>query len=570
MASKARVLYDFQAQPGSNELNIFENEIVTVTKKDVGEGWWEGSVRGETGLFPASYVEEIQDSAAQPAAPAASNLYPSVPQNAYYTQPAAASAGYSDWDTPAPAAAPAAAASAPQQEPAGADWDDEWDEDSEDEKEQEGSRATSATGGAGAAKRQLEPTYSSSTAVNNPAFAAQASVKGNLNRFSVFVKSGAENYLLGKLKASVPDGSVVSITDTQWGPTWGTNGRPYTCEVFSPKKESKLKGLKSYIAYQLTPSYTNVQVARRYKHFDWLHERLTEKFVLIPIPPLPDKQVTGRYEDDFIEHRMAQLQLWVNHLCTHPVLSQCDVWRHFLECTDEKRWKVGKRQAEKDELVGGAFLLSIRTPAKPITNDLDADMNSFGAFAKAMDNSVRFLHSSAADNAKRHMGPFKREYEKMGQAFRTLGQAFEQDPSKFSAGLTEAIKKTGDTYENIGKMFEEQPRHDVDPMLDTLHIYRGLLASFPEILYVQKSSAQKLKDSEKLGDAGKLPAGELNALRSRADVVSYSVMAEINNFHKARTDSFKNMMEHYLQQQINFYSQIVKNLENTLAAYRDV
>ena len=33
---------------------------------------------------------------------------------------------------------------------------------------------------------------------------------------------------------------------------------------------------------------------------------------------------------------MAQLKLWVNYLCQHPVLSQSEVWQHFLNCTDEK------------------------------------------------------------------------------------------------------------------------------------------------------------------------------------------------------------------------------------------
>jgi len=39
--------------------------------------------------------------------------------------------------------------------------------------------------------------------------------------------------------------------------------------------------------------FNNIQVSRRYKHFDWLHERLDEKFAFIPIPPLPDKQIQG-------------------------------------------------------------------------------------------------------------------------------------------------------------------------------------------------------------------------------------------------------------------------------------
>lgn len=66
--------------------------------------------------------------------------------------------------------------------------------------------------------------------------------------------------------------------------------------VDKPKKESKLKGLKSFIAYSLTSSLTGIQVSRRYKHFDWLHEQLASKYLLIPIPPLPEKQVSGEQE----------------------------------------------------------------------------------------------------------------------------------------------------------------------------------------------------------------------------------------------------------------------------------
>lgn len=112
--------------------------------------------------------------------------------------------------------------------------------------------------------------------------------------------------------------------------------------------ESKFKGIKKFIAYQLQSSFATEPVSRRYKNFDWLHERLMEKFCLIPIPPLPDKQISGRYEEQFIEHRRAQLQQFVDWVCRHPILSKSDVWMHFLTCRDQKKWKAGKRFAEKD------------------------------------------------------------------------------------------------------------------------------------------------------------------------------------------------------------------------------
>jgi len=147
---------------------------------------------------------------------------------------------------------------------------------------------------------------------------------------------------------------------------WEPQGAVYACVVSKPKKESKLKGLKSFIAYSLTASQSGIQVSRRYKHFDWLQEQLSSKYMLISIPPLPEKQVSGRYEEDLIEHRKSILQLWVNRICRHPVLRVSEVWTHFMTCTDEKKWKVGKRQAEKDEYVGGNFFHCITAPPQAL------------------------------------------------------------------------------------------------------------------------------------------------------------------------------------------------------------
>ena len=35
---------------------------------------------------------------------------------------------------------------------------------------------------------------------------------------------------------------------------WNRNGYPFTCSVQQPEKKSKFKGMKSFIAYNVTPS----------------------------------------------------------------------------------------------------------------------------------------------------------------------------------------------------------------------------------------------------------------------------------------------------------------------------
>uniref|UniRef100_A0A914XWR9 SH3 domain-containing protein n=1 Tax=Panagrolaimus superbus TaxID=310955 RepID=A0A914XWR9_9BILA len=61
MAQKVRAAYDFDAQPGSGELSIRENEILTVIRENIEGGWIEGrNAKGQVGLFPESYVNKIQ------------------------------------------------------------------------------------------------------------------------------------------------------------------------------------------------------------------------------------------------------------------------------------------------------------------------------------------------------------------------------------------------------------------------------------------------------------------------------------------------------------------------------
>ena len=45
--------------------------------------------------------------------------------------------------------------------------------------------------------------------------------------------------------------------------------------------------------------------------------------------------VEGRYGEEFVEKRRERLQMWTNRLARHPVISRCEVFQHFLTCTDD-------------------------------------------------------------------------------------------------------------------------------------------------------------------------------------------------------------------------------------------
>ncbi|XP_077978422.1 sorting nexin-33-like isoform X2 [Glandiceps talaboti] len=537
----AKAIYDFDGDVDHGELTIYENDILTVTSQDVGEGWWEGTnSRGQTGLFPEAYVELINEAGPPAFAPPMPTFAPPAPQTYQSSAPAAYN--------PAP----------PSTDFDGGTADDDWDDWDDDSSSYSDSRQQSTVG---------SPTEHDTNHFASRKGTSTIKTKG-FNRFSTFVKLGGEAYILGNAKAEVPHGEEIRIVDKGEGPRWEDNPNTFTCSIANPKKESKFKGVKSYIAYQVTPSHTHIQVSRRYKHFDWLYSRLVDKYTIIAVPPLPDKQITGRYEDDFIQGRMSQLQAWMDRMSQHPVISKSQVLNHFLTCTDEKMWKQGKRKAEKDDLVGASFFLMLQTPQQPLdSNMVEFQHESLSKFSKTMDDSVTKLMQVLHDREKKHQGPFRKEFNKLGGALNGLAASFELDTNTDSHPLTRAVHHTGTTYEEIGTMYAEQPRHDLVPMMFKLHEYEGLLSTFPDTLTVHKGALSKVKECQKQVDEGKMDGSDAASVSQRADTISYALLAESNHFQQERVKDFKSMMQNFVREQITFYKNITEKLEHTLAMY---
>ncbi|KAM8866761.1 sorting nexin-18a [Synchiropus picturatus] len=575
MALKARAIYDFNSEnPG--EVSVRENEIVTLYSEQDIEGWLEGTnSRGERGLFPASYVEILRSDAASTINNNSCNTSgDSVPDSRYANIPAG---GFdSSYQPPtkvenfSPPSFSSYSGTAQQQVSQGSDddWDDDWDDSS---------TVADEPGTVGGRYRDFDgsSTYrvSTSSMARGQQAKGSATVSRNLNRFSTFVKSGGEAFVLGEASGFVKDGDKICVVMGQYGPEWQENPYPFTCAIDDPTKQTKFKGMKSYISYKLTPTHTQNQVNRRYKHFDWLYTRLVEKFPVISVPHIPEKQATGRFEEDFISKRRKGLIWWMSHMTRHPVLARCDVFQHFLTCnsTDEKAWKLGKRKAEKDEMVGANFFLTISTPPAPLDfQEVESKIDGFKSFTKRMDDSTLQLNATVNEFARKQISGFKKEYQKVGMSFKILSQAFEMDQQVYSSGLNKAISFTGEAYDSIGEFFAEQPNKDLDPIMDLLALYQGHLANYPDIIHVQKGALTKVKESQRHVEEGKMDRAQAEGINDRCNIISCATLAEIQHFHKTRVHDFKAQMQHFLQQQIAFFQKVTGKLEEALQKYDNI
>uniref|UniRef100_T1I488 Sorting nexin protein WASP-binding domain-containing protein n=1 Tax=Rhodnius prolixus TaxID=13249 RepID=T1I488_RHOPR len=219
-----------------------------------------------------------------------------------------------------------------------------------------------------------------------------------------------------------------------------------------------------------------------------------------------------------------------------------------------------------------------------------------------MDSAVKHLMETAADQTKKHQGPYKREFQKIGQAFYALGQAMGTELPKdlqslidesrgncivvvdvngrvgnddtvsfkfigiIHEKLTSAVKTIGDSYNDIGKMFEEQPKLDWEPLGDMLHVYKGLLSSMPDILNLHKKALQTKRECQKIAFGQKLTPNQLEGVNRRTDIVSYALLAEINHFYHERAEEVSKALKNYISQQLEFYRKITDKLENALKA----
>ncbi|XP_030637929.1 sorting nexin-9a [Chanos chanos] len=553
----AQVLYDFTAEPGNNELTVREGETLTVTNQNIGGGWVETqNSRGESGLVPEDYIQIQHASASHSAATGgAATSAPILYENADEIEGVNGNGQWSAAAWPASHAAESWDSTGQRRSHSfygqSSVEDDEWDDASDDGK--------------------YSSIYSSSQPEDSSTFQRSgghySTMKLSRNKFPFSKTPNPEMYLLCTLPPRGRD--VIKIYMGDVGPVWAYPQNQLDCVVADPKKGSKMYGLKSYIEYQVTPNTTNRPVNHRYKHFDWLYERLLEKFgSALPIPCLPDKQVTGRFEEEFIKMRMERLQLWMTRMCRHPVVSGSEVFQLFLNYRDEKEWKIGKRKAEKDEAVGVMIFSSMEAEAPDLTPvEVEQKCETYSRFTKAMDDGVKELLHVGHLHWKRCTGPLQKEYQKIGKAFQNLATVFNSSGYEGEATLTGALTTTGKIYEEIAELVAAQPKKDLHFLIETNNEYKGLLGCFPETIGVHKAAIEKVKEASKLLLANKISDQDKHNMTKHLSTMSYALQAEMNHFHTNRIYDYNRTMQFYLEEQVKFYELIAEKLRQAHRQY---
>ena len=87
--------------------------------------------------------------------------------------------------------------------------------------------------------------------------------------------------------------------------------------------------------YQQTTSplfqKASFSVLRRYSDFLWLYETLSLNNPGVVVPPAPEKNPFGRFDDNFVQQRRLALEKCIQKIANHPILGKDPDLKMFLE-----------------------------------------------------------------------------------------------------------------------------------------------------------------------------------------------------------------------------------------------
>lgn len=269
----------------------------------------------------------------------------------------------------------------------------------------------------------------------------------------------------------------------------------------------------------------DVNVNRRYRDFLWLGNQLGITHPGVVIPPLPEKQAMGRFQEDFVESRRVALERFLQKVVAHPLLFDDADVRVFLESETFSAdvSMLTKKDPTKSGGMFSAFSMSGVTQYRA-TPDKDELLDTKKVEIEKFESQLRQLLKGveALVKQRKDLGTATSD---MGDAFIALGSA-EGDPE-----LAKKLKMVGNISRKIKELHEKQAEHDVSYLAYSVEEYIRFCGSVEQAYQSRTRYWNNVKSAEgavmnkrlaldKARAAGK-KGDKLTALQTDIDEVSW-------------------------------------------------
>ncbi|KTW28306.1 uncharacterized protein T551_02725 [Pneumocystis jirovecii RU7] len=423
-------------------------------------------------------------------------------------------------------------------------------------------------------------------------------VRKTLNRLLTFATTGTEDFFISNSLGSLdyiknPQKKYITEADIHYiedGPKWKSKVGIFDVFVHDPQKKIFPSYLKSHVTYKVTSCFpTNknslgiikVTVERRYSQFQWFHNKLLKKYSLLVWPKFPEKQITHRFNDEFLERRRSSLERYIKRVVKHPVARYSDLLATFLTCEDSLEFAEKMKEHDNDLIVGQKFFENVYHPDfnvdegdAPILYAFSCYINSLDRHVPSIINSFRNLRYSIHTGADK-LKLFGQNILKLVSKHNFSGTNSSDSSSRNiwchkdecskCEKLTNILKITSDALiscSNICKLWAIKHSEKItaqlnewkQPAKDTTFLYKIYLATLKKYLYADK--IDPMHDNESFEE-----------LRQRYDTIFNIIMAEIDRIHEEKIDSFKVIAMELLDQEILLQKKKLEILENARSGF---
>ncbi|CAN6674584.1 hypothetical protein TRVA0_057S00474 [Trichomonascus vanleenenianus] len=318
------------------------------------------------------------------------------------------------------------------------------------------------------------------------------------------------------------------------------------------------------------PSFTKPEnsVTRRYRDFRWLFHALEANNPGVIVPPPPEKQAVGRFNEDFVESRRAALENMLNKIAQHHSLQSDPDFRLFLESesfsNDVKNRVVTPEELEQTKsgfmsTLGGAFSFSgkyIETnewfiDKKQYVDQLESQLKSL---AKALDLVVT-------------------QRKELGEATSEFAAVLENLAGvEVSKQLTNLLSDFSHAQYRIHDVYSRQCMQDVLSLATTLDEYIRLISSIRSVFARRQKAFMTTQTAEqelnkrrqhldKLNRQGKTLQDKIAQLQQEVEDqekkvldcrvvfedMSKTIMSEFQRFEHEKIHDFRNSVELFLE-----------------------
>jgi len=154
-------------------------------------------------------------------------------------------------------------------------------------------------------------------------------------------------------------------------PVFTPDTKAYTVNVTNPRKVGEKNAYVAYTIKTTNHSDKNFnEVDRRYSDFDWLCEHLKSVYPSFVVPQIPEKTLSGNFEESLMAFRARELTRFLQRVLAHPVMAEDEAVQTFISAGESE---FTARRNRKDGKEGFLTILKQRAAGLTSTSRIDND-----------------------------------------------------------------------------------------------------------------------------------------------------------------------------------------------------